>query len=53
MSVLPVKVGHIPAVLLIVVVVRVGAVVGGRDALRVGRRRAVVEVHTTEQGLVD
>ena len=40
-----VEVGHLPAVLLVVVVVGVGRVVRGRDALRVGRRSAVVEVH--------
>ena len=43
---LAVEVGHVPAVLLVVVVVGVGAVVGGRDALGVGRRRSVVEVYS-------
>jgi len=46
-TLLAVEVGHVPAVLLVVVVVGVGAVVGGRDALGVRRRRAVVKVHST------
>lgn len=41
---LVVEVGHLPAVVVVVVVVGVGGVVGGRDALGVGRRGAVVEV---------
>lgn len=39
-----VEVWHLPAVLLVVIVVRVGRVVRRRDAFGVGRRRAVVEV---------
>ena len=39
-----VEVGHLPAVLLVVVVVRVGRVVGGGDGLGVGGGGAVVEV---------
>ena len=41
---LAVEVGHVPAVLLIIVVVGVGAVVAGGDALSVGGAPAVVEV---------
>ena len=41
---LAVEVGHVPAVLLVVVVVGVGAVVAGGDALSVGGTSAVVEV---------
>ena len=41
---LVVEVGHLPAVLLVVVVVRVGGVVRGGDGLGVGGGRAVVEV---------
>ena len=41
---LAVEVGHVPAILLVIVVVGVGAVVAWRDALSVGRRRSVVEV---------
>ena len=43
-----VEVWHLPAVLLVVIVVRVGRVVRRRDALGVGRRRAVVEVDLKE-----
>ena len=39
-----VEVGHLPAVLLVVVVVRVRRVVGRRDALGVRRGSAVVKV---------
>ena len=41
---LVVEVGHVPAVLLVIVVVGVGAVVAGRDALSVRGRGSVVEV---------
>ena len=41
---LAVEVGHVPAVLLVIVVVGVGAVVAGGDALSVGGTSAVVEV---------
>ena len=41
---LAVEVGHVPAVLLVIVVVGVGAVVAGGDALSVGGASAVVEV---------
>merc|ERR1719357_1554153 len=41
-----VEVGHVPSVLLVVVVVGVGGVVAWRDALSVGRRRSVVEVYS-------
>ena len=39
-----VEVGHVPAVLLVIIVVGVGAVVAGRDALSVRGRGSVVEV---------
>ena len=44
---LVVEVGHVPAVLLVVVVVGVRTVVAGRDALSVGCRGSVVEVRSS------
>ena len=41
---LAVEVGHVPAVLLVIVVVGVGAVVAGGDALSIGGTSAIVEV---------
>ena len=41
---LAVEVGHVPAILLVIVVVGVGAVVAGGDALSIGGATAVVEV---------
>ena len=42
-----VEVGHVPAVLLVIIVVGVGAVVAGRDALSVRCRGSVVEVRSS------
>ena len=41
---LVVEVRHVPAVLLVIVVVSVGAVVAGGDALSIGGTSAIVEV---------
>ena len=41
-----VEVGHVPAVLLVIVVVGVRTVVAGRDTLSVGCRGSVVEVRS-------
>jgi len=41
---LGVEVGHVPSILLVIVVVSVGAVMGGGDALGVGSGGAIVEV---------
>ena len=45
-----VEVGHVPAVLLVIIVVGVGAVVAGRDALSVRGRGSVVEVGSAAVG---
>ena len=44
-----VEVGHLPTVLLVVVVVSVGGVVRRGDALGIRGRGAVVEVHLNER----
>ena len=44
---LAVEVGHVPAVLLVIVVVGVCGVVRGGDRLRIRSRGTVVEIHTT------
>ena len=45
-SYLVVEVGHVPSILFIVVVVSIGAVVAGGDALSLGGWGSVVEVHS-------
>ena len=45
-SYLVVEVGHVPSILFIVVVVSIGAVVARGNALSIGGRGSVVEVHS-------
>ena len=45
-SYLVVEVGHVPSILFIVVVVSIGAVVAGGNALSIGGWGSVVEVHS-------